>query len=366
MDLHDSVVVVTGAGGGGCGRAISQAFAREGAIVVVSDIDEAGGHETVRVIEAVGGRAVWCAADVRAKDQVASLIDTAMRAGDFRVLINNASGVFHLDDPLEMWQELVEIDLLGTMYGTRLAIDAFRKRGAKDGCSIVNMSSITGLWHGREHASPGYDAVKSGVIRLTTMLASLNESDGIRVNCLAPGWIAAPQVREYWEALTAEEREARHAPSRLLGLDEVADAVFRLATDESLYGRVMLWWSEDRPQLIPVGDRGYEVCSPLLNYVRGTDGKIPILDSGDRNKRLLEIRAWREQEGDAGRPCELVDYYLRHGICPKCRGDGVMMIGWSAPVDDAERRKARQLNLENLPLYDVCEGCGGTGRFATS
>jgi NAD(P)-dependent dehydrogenase (short-subunit alcohol dehydrogenase family) len=262
VDLTDSVVVVTGAGGGGCGRAISQRFAREGAIVVVSDIDAAGGRETVRLIEVGGGRAVCCAADVRVKDQVANLIDTAMRVGDFRVLINNASGVFDLDDPLEMWQELVEIDLLGTMYGTRLAIDAFRKRGMpgekRDGCSIVNMSSITGLWHGREHASPGYDAVKAGVIRLTTMLASLNESDGIRVNCLAPGWIAAPQVREYWEPLTAEERKARHAPSRLLALDEVADAVFRLATDESLYGRVMLWWSEDEPRLIPWGDRGYE------------------------------------------------------------------------------------------------------------
>jgi NAD(P)-dependent dehydrogenase (short-subunit alcohol dehydrogenase family) len=258
VDLRNSVVVVTGAGGGGCGRAISQAFAREGAIVVVSDIDAAGGRETVRLIEVGGGRAVWCAADVRVKEQVANLIGTAARSGDFRVLINNASGVFHLDDPLEMWQELVEIDLLGTMYGTRLAIDAFRNRGAKDGCSIVNMSSITGLWHGREHASPGYDAVKAAVIRLTTMLASLQQSDGIRVNCLAPGWIAAPQVLEYWEPLSAEERKLRGAPSRLLRLDEVADAVFRLATDESLYGRIMLWWSEDEPRLIPWGDRGYE------------------------------------------------------------------------------------------------------------
>jgi NAD(P)-dependent dehydrogenase (short-subunit alcohol dehydrogenase family) len=258
MDVSNKVVVVTGAGGGGCGRTISLTFAREGAIVLVSDIDEAGGRETVRLIEATGGRAVWCAADVTVKDQVRNLIDTAALTGDFRVLINNASGVFHLGDPLECWQELVEIDLLGTMYGTRLAIDAFRKRTAKDGCSIVNMSSITGLWHGREHPSPGYDAVKAGVIRLTTMLASLHESDGIRVNCLAPGWIAAPQVREYWEPLTREQRKQRGAPSRLLRLEEVADAVFRLATDETLYGRVMLWWSEDRPQLIPYGDRGYE------------------------------------------------------------------------------------------------------------
>jgi NAD(P)-dependent dehydrogenase (short-subunit alcohol dehydrogenase family) len=261
MTLKDSVVAVTGAGGGGCGRAISQRFAREGAIVVVSDIDDAGGRETVRLIEEAGGRALSHRADVTSKDEVQGLIDAARQAGDFRVLINNASGVFHLDDPLEMWHQLAEIDLLGTMFATRFAIDGFRKRRLRDGCSIVNMSSITGLWHGRQHASPGYDAVKAGVIRLTTMLASLQESDGIRVNCLAPGWIAAPQVREYWEPLTPEQRKARHAPTRLLQLDEVADAVFRLATDESLYGRVMLWWSEDEPRLIPYGDRGYETTS---------------------------------------------------------------------------------------------------------
>ena len=261
MDLRNKVVVVTGAGGGGCGRTIAERFAREGSVVIVSDINAAGGLETVARIEAAGGTARWCACDIRVKDQVGALIATATAAGDFRILINNASGVFHLDDPLEMWQELVEIDLLGTMFATRFAIDAFRAGERRDGFSIVNMSSITGLWHGREHASPGYDCVKAGVIRLTTMLASLQESDGIRVNCLAPGWIAAPQVREYWEHLTPEQRKARGAPSRLLQLDEVADMVLRLAIDASLFGRVMLWWSEDEPRLIPWSDRGYEATS---------------------------------------------------------------------------------------------------------
>jgi NAD(P)-dependent dehydrogenase (short-subunit alcohol dehydrogenase family) len=90
------------------------------------------------------------------------------------------------------------------------------------------------------------------------MLDWLGPRDQIRVNCLAPGWIASEQVRAYWEPLTAEQRKARGAPSRLLTLDEVAGAVFRLATDESLSGRVMVWWSEDEPRLIPFGDRGYE------------------------------------------------------------------------------------------------------------
>lgn len=96
-------------------------------------------------------------------------------------------------------------------------------------------------------------------------------------------------------------------------------------------------------------------------WVRGKFGKIPMRDSGDRNARLLEIKAWRAQESDAGRPCDLLDYFVQHGICPECRGDGVQMIGWSAPEDDTERQGVRELNLEQLPLYDLCSRCGGTG-----
>jgi NAD(P)-dependent dehydrogenase (short-subunit alcohol dehydrogenase family) len=81
--------------------------------------------------------------------------------------------------------------------------------------------------------SPAYDTAKAGVIRLTTTLAWLNEKENIRVNCLAPGWIASGDVRSYWESLTPEQRIERRAPSRLLQLDEVADAVTRLATNET-------------------------------------------------------------------------------------------------------------------------------------
>jgi len=77
------------------------------------------------------------------------------------------------------------------------------------------------------------------------------------VNCLAPGWIASEQVRTYWEPLSPDERKQRGAPSRLLELDEVASAVVRLATDETLQGRVLVWWSEHEPRLIPWGNVGY-------------------------------------------------------------------------------------------------------------
>ncbi len=77
------------------------------------------------------------------------------------------------------------------------------------------------------------------------------------MNCLAPGWIASGEVRSYWESLTPQQREERGAPSKLLQLEDIAAAVVRLATDESLNGRILVWWSEDQPRLIPWADPGY-------------------------------------------------------------------------------------------------------------
>ncbi len=256
MSHEDWVVVVTGAGGSGCGRSISARFATEGASVVVSDIDEAGGHETVREIERNGGRAVFFRADVRQESQAKQLMSFAETTfGGLTVLVNNASAP-HGDAGIDTWLDAVETDLLGAMYATRWAIEVMR-RG--HGGAIVNVASISALWHGRKTPGgvPGYDVAKAGMIRMTTRLASLAESDGIRVNCLAPGWIATNEVRQHWEPLTPAERAARSMPARLLTTDQVADAVVRLAEDPALAGRVLVWWSEDEPRLIEWGDRGY-------------------------------------------------------------------------------------------------------------
>jgi NAD(P)-dependent dehydrogenase (short-subunit alcohol dehydrogenase family) len=256
MTKCDRVVIVTGAGGSGCGRAIAKRFASDGCAVVVSDINEPGGRHTVSEIEVMGGHAAFFQADMRKESQVKELISFSESTfGGLNVLVNNASAP-HGDHEIGSWIDAIETDLLGAIYASRWGVEAMR-RGR--GGAIVNIASISALWHGRKMPGgiPGYDVAKAGMIRMTTRLASLAESDGIRVNCLAPGWIATDEVRTYWEALTPEERSARRMPSRLLSMDEISEAVVRLAADSSLVGRVLVWWSEDRPRLIVWGDRGY-------------------------------------------------------------------------------------------------------------
>jgi NAD(P)-dependent dehydrogenase (short-subunit alcohol dehydrogenase family) len=257
----DRVVIVTGSGGKGCGRVIAERFASTGAAVVVSDIDDTGGRETVGLIQRAGGRAAYCRADVRVPDDSQALIAFAESTfGGLHVLVNNASSLTDAPD-LANWIDALETDLLGALRTTRWAVEAMARCG---GGTIVNIASISALWHGRRTPGgfAGYDVAKAGMIRMTTRLASLAET-GIRVNGLAPGWIATDGPRQYWESLTPQERAERGVPARLLTPSQIADAVMRLANDETLAGRVLVWWSDDEPGLIPWGDRGYRSLDPF-------------------------------------------------------------------------------------------------------
>jgi NAD(P)-dependent dehydrogenase (short-subunit alcohol dehydrogenase family) len=254
--------LVTGAGGVGCGRAIARHLAKKGARVVVSDLDELGAHETARLIEKDGAkngnRAIVRGCDVRISQDVDELVAfSARELGGLDLLVNNASAPFRPGTPLDFWHDTVITDLLGTMTATRAAIDVMKNGG---GGAIVNIGSTSALGHGRTHAggSPSYDVAKAGVMRLTTMLAWLGKSDGIRVNCLLPDWVATPEVESFVESVPIEERASHGIPAQLTTMDQIADAVWALATDDSLAGRVMVWFSsDDAPKLIPFGDRGY-------------------------------------------------------------------------------------------------------------
>lgn len=263
MILQKRSAIVTGSGGAGCGRAIALRLAAEGATVIVSDTNIAGGEETLRLIEASGGRAAFRAADMRQEEQVRDLL--AFAAGEFGplgVLVNNATAPFAHGYEMEHWLTTVETDFIGPLVATRYAVEAMRRE--RQGGAIVNISSISALWHGRRTpaGAPVYDAAKAGLLRLTTGLAELAKTGNIRVNCLAPGWIATGGALEYWESLTPEQRLERGVPASLLTTTQIADAVVRLATDESLAGRVLFWWSDDEPKLIEWGDRGYKGAIP--------------------------------------------------------------------------------------------------------
>ncbi len=257
MLIRDRTAVVTGAGGTGCGRAIAARLAGDGAAVAVCDVNEEGGRETVHRIESAGGRAAFFRADVRDAGQVEALMRFARQTfGEVSVLINNASGPFRPGLDAEFWADTIATELLGTVHATRYALESMRRLGEG---AIVNLASISAVWHGRRTpgGAAGYDAAKAGVIRFTTGLAGLAATDRVRVNCLAPGWIATDGPRTYWESLTADQRRERGVPAQLLTTDQVAEMVVRLAADDSLAGRVVLWWSEDAPRLIEWGDRGY-------------------------------------------------------------------------------------------------------------
>jgi NAD(P)-dependent dehydrogenase (short-subunit alcohol dehydrogenase family) len=263
MDLTGKVAIVTGSGGAGCGRAIARRFARgrfarEGCAIVVCDIDEPGGRETVRLIEAEGGRAAFFRADVAKESDIEALVVfTEKTFGGLDVLVNNASAPYHAQAVPKNWLDVIQVDLHGAIYATLHAIPALRKR---KGGAIVNMGSTSAIGHGRKHSkSPGYDVAKMGLIRLTTTLAPLYASDGIRVNCLVPAWIATPEVKSYVDSLTPQQRKEGDVPEVLITLDEISSAVFKLATDESLSGRIMLYFNGEQPHLIPEGDPGFSI-----------------------------------------------------------------------------------------------------------
>jgi NAD(P)-dependent dehydrogenase (short-subunit alcohol dehydrogenase family) len=144
------------------------------------------------------------------------------------------------------------------MYATRYGIEALRRRG---GGAIVNLGSTSALAHGDARAqgpsASGYNTAKAGVMRLTTTLSGMGAKEGIRVNCLVPHWIGTDHIKAVVAAMTPQQRRDAAVPDVLITPEEVADAVLRLATDESLAGRVMVWFGGQPPRLIPFGDPGY-------------------------------------------------------------------------------------------------------------
>jgi NAD(P)-dependent dehydrogenase (short-subunit alcohol dehydrogenase family) len=248
MDLKDKVAIVTGAGAG-TGESIAFRLAREGATVIVVDLDQEAGKDTVSRIEAERGRAAFVRADVRVGDDVEGMVQFAEEVlGGLDILVNNAGDTLepHFPDAsLDHWRATIALNLLGPMLATQVALKSMEGRG---GGAIVNIASVAGLGYG-VHDSPEYAAAKAGLIRFTATLAPLKERMNVRVNCVVPHWIETDRVKEEIAQLPPDE--GAEVP-QLLQPEEVADAVLQFLVDDDLAGRVLVMWCGQEPRLVDV------------------------------------------------------------------------------------------------------------------
>ncbi|MDL2230433.1 SDR family oxidoreductase [Alistipes sp. OttesenSCG-928-L06] len=234
--VEGKVALVTGAGSG-FGRAMSELYAREGAKVVVSDIDEKSGQETVERIKAAGGEAVFCRTDVSNPEDCRRLVEKAVSEyGQLNIAFNNAgiggAAAEIADYPVDAWDKIIKVNLSSVFYGMKYQIAEMLKN--KDGGTIVNMASILGTVGFA--GSCGYVAAKHGVIGLTKNVALEYGQRGIRANAVCPGFVETHLT----EALT-ENKECydflvrKHPMGRLGKVSEVVDLVLWLSSDRSSF-----------------------------------------------------------------------------------------------------------------------------------
>jgi NAD(P)-dependent dehydrogenase (short-subunit alcohol dehydrogenase family) len=246
------------------------------------DIDDDAGNDVVAQIEADGGSATFVSADVAVAEDRRRLID-AVETGwsGIDILVNNASADPGELGPFEAWPRTLGVDLFGPAQLTLEAVESMRRRGSHG--AIVNIGSLSALPHSKEHSPwPGYDMAKAGMMRLTTALEFLG-SEGIRVNCLLPGWVSSPPVATFVETLTKAQQKERGVPAQLLAPDEVAEMVLRLVTDESLHGRIVLMRNGEPAVLIAADDPGYASVEPLPDEEAG-DGDVEAGEAGAKSE----------------------------------------------------------------------------------
>ena len=241
--LQGKVAIVTGANSG-IGRATARLFAREGAKVVCSDIQETINPRIDRLIAEDGGEALFSRADVTVQEDCDRMVAAALETfGGLHILFNNAGGgvrkkIHEFTD--EEWNFVVNLNLNGILRGARAAIPHFLKtrRG-----NIVNTASTFGFLASPDY--PAYCATKAAVVNLTREMALDYGPMGIRVNCVCPGAIETPRFRGFppratLESDMAEERRAKMGASnkallRMGRPEEIAYGVLFLASEESSF-----------------------------------------------------------------------------------------------------------------------------------
>jgi NAD(P)-dependent dehydrogenase (short-subunit alcohol dehydrogenase family) len=237
MKLKDRIAVVTGSGSG-IGRASAREFAKDGARVVVADINLAGAVETVEQIEAGGGTAVAVETDVSQPDSVQRLVtETMRRFSRVDILFNNAAIQVNktvADTTVEEWNREIAVNLGGVFLCSKFFLPHLRQTKG----SIINMASVNGFFV--EPMCAGYCATKAAIIGLTKAMAIDHGKEGIRVNCICPGYIDAGLAEGYFQA-QPDPAAARAAAGKLHALwrigrpEEVGRVAVFLASDEASF-----------------------------------------------------------------------------------------------------------------------------------
>lgn len=237
--LFGKLALVTGAGGG-IGSACALALAREGAAVAVADIQLEAAQRTAAQIESAGGRALALQVDLGDEASVIAMVERAAEAmGGLDILHNNAadtklSGT--RDMPVErvdtgVWDDILRVNLRGTMVASRAAIPHLRRRG---GGVIINTSSNAALAGALSHSA--YSASKAAINSLTQSIATQHGKENIRCNAISPGLIVTDATRDSYAASGVGDVMLRHQLSPRLGKPEdIAAAVVFLASHEAAF-----------------------------------------------------------------------------------------------------------------------------------
>lgn len=237
MRLKNKIALITG-GSSGIGRESCLLFAKEGAKVVVVDIKEKDGAETVQAIKSSGGDAAFCKADVSNADNCKAMVDFVEKEyGGLHILFNNA-GIMHSADgdsqgtEENIWDLTMNINVKGVFFGCKYGIPLIRKSG---GGSIINTASFVAHL-GAATPQVAYTASKGAVLAMSRELAVIHARENIRVNALSPGPLRTELLMKFLNTEEKKQRRLVHIPMGRFGeAKEMAKAALFLASDDSSY-----------------------------------------------------------------------------------------------------------------------------------